>query len=40
MCYYLLIIYRGKGLEETVILLPRKFHETVFDIIDFILDLL
>ena len=30
MCYYLLIMYGAKGIEET--LLPtRKFHEAVFD---------
>lgn len=34
MCYYtlqiILIIYGGKGLEESLILSIRKFHEAVF----------
>lgn len=32
MCYYLLIIYKGKGLEKTLILSTRKFRESIFDI--------
>lgn len=32
MYYYLLIIYKGKGLEETLILSTRKFREAIFSI--------
>lgn len=35
MCYYLVTIYRGKRLEETLILPIRKFHKAVFDMLDF-----
>lgn len=33
MCYYLLIIYGGKELEETLILSTRKFDRAVFDML-------
>ena len=33
MCYYLVIIYGGKELEEALTLSTRKFHDAVFDLL-------
>lgn len=37
ICYYLLIIYGGKELEDRLVLSNRKFHEAVFGTLRWIL---